>query len=157
MSENAPAHFKTLSTSHVSQIFEIMQNVTALGAPRWNLSQIEGELGGSGSHGLGLFIGEDLAAFILFRKLLPEQSEISYLASGKLFQNQGIMTKLFKKFRAELEKSAPANGEIWLEVHEQNLAARALYDKLGFKAVGRRNHYYSDSGHAILYSLKLKP
>ena len=41
-----------------------------------------------------------------------------------------------------------------LEVRVSNLKAQALYQKLGFETVGRRRHYYSDSGEdALLMTL----
>lgn len=40
--------------------------------------------------------------------------------------------------------------EITLEVREHNVPARALYERSGFKAVGRRARYYSDTGEAAV-------
>jgi ribosomal-protein-alanine N-acetyltransferase len=44
---------------------------------------------------------------------------------------------------------------ILLEVRESNLAARGLYEKRGFREVGRRRSYYADPVEdAILYTLR---
>lgn len=44
--------------------------------------------------------------------------------------------------------------ELWLEVRTSNRAARNLYEKLGFQAVGRRRRYYRDTGEdAIVMTL----
>jgi len=50
---------------------------------------------------------------------------------------------------------------LWLEVRASNQAARALYESLGFRQVGRRRDYYPDQGtrreDAIVMSLALTP
>jgi ribosomal-protein-alanine N-acetyltransferase len=44
---------------------------------------------------------------------------------------------------------------ILLEVRESNLPARGLYEKHGFREVGRRRGYYADPAEdAILYALR---
>jgi [ribosomal protein S18]-alanine N-acetyltransferase len=46
-------------------------------------------------------------------------------------------------------------GAILLEVRKSNLAARGLYEKQGFREVGRRRTYYADPEEdAILYALR---
>jgi ribosomal-protein-alanine N-acetyltransferase len=53
--------------------------------------------------------------------------------------------------RAESEPAAA----ILLEVRESNLPARQLYEKHGFREVGRRRTYYKDPPEdAILYALR---
>jgi [ribosomal protein S18]-alanine N-acetyltransferase len=53
--------------------------------------------------------------------------------------------------RAENE----AASAILLEVRESNLPARRLYEKHGFRGVGRRQVYYMDpTEDAILYALR---
>lgn len=45
---------------------------------------------------------------------------------------------------------------VWLEVRLSNLAARKLYEKLGFEGVGRRPRYYRDTNEdALIMSLSL--
>jgi len=53
--------------------------------------------------------------------------------------------------RAESE----AASAILLEVRESNLPARRLYEKHGFREVGRRRVYYQDpADDAVLYALR---
>lgn len=49
---------------------------------------------------------------------------------------------------------ARQNGEaVFLEVRESNMAARRLYEKLGFAETGRRRGYYANPPEdAVLYS-----
>ncbi len=50
-----------------------------------------------------------------------------------------------------------AASAILLEVRESNLAAHGLYEKCGFREVGRRRAYYRDPVEdAILYALRLE-
>lgn len=45
----------------------------------------------------------------------------------------------------------------FLEVRESNMPARGLYEKLGFRQIGRRKGYYRESGEdAIVMELRLR-
>lgn len=99
--------------------------------------------------------GEDLAAdectvavvdhcvvgFLISRQTFPAaqgepaEREILNLAVSPKFRHQGIAAALI---RHELERPAVH----FLEVRESNVAARALYRKLGFQEIGRRPKYY---------------
>lgn len=46
-------------------------------------------------------------------------------------------------------------GYINLEVRESNIGAARLYEKCGYRRVGRRKGYYEDNEDAILYTLEL--
>ena len=61
-----------------------------------------------------------------------------------------LLTKMIEEC---ISKGIP---NIWLEVRRSNLAAKSLYDKLGFEAVGCRPRYYSDTNEdAIIMALAL--
>lgn len=96
---------------------------------------------------VGVFDGDVLAGFVLYRDL-PEAFEISLVASHPQFRRRGFMEKLF----AHLIDAKGQDKELWLEVHEENVPAQKLYEKLGFKEVRRRPRYYKDGATAILYS-----
>ncbi|KYG60360.1 peptide N-acetyltransferase [Bdellovibrio bacteriovorus] len=97
---------------------------------------------------VGVFKGEELAGFVLYRDL-PDAWEISLVASHPRFRRQGLMERLF----AHLIAAKGQDKQLWLEVHEENVSAQKLYEKLGFKEVRRRPRYYGDGATAILYSL----
>lgn len=97
---------------------------------------------------LGVFEGEVLAGFVLYREL-PDVWEISLVASHPQWRRKGMMEALLRHMAA-----AKGQGRaLWLEVHEENVGAQKLYEKLGFREVRRRPRYYKDGASAILYSL----
>ena len=88
-----------------------------------------------------------ILAFVFFRELV-EEIEISWLATDSAGWGRGHMGALLRVlFDAYRHKR-----EIWLEVHESNLAAQKLYEKLGFKLTGKRPRYYHDGASALLYT-----
>jgi len=65
--------------------------------------------------------------------------------------------KIGQKLLAVILKDAVGSGAVhaFLEVRETNKAARAMYAKFGFKEVGVRPHYYSDTQEdAVLMNLE---
>lgn len=97
---------------------------------------------------LGVFEGEVLTGFVLYREL-PDVWEISLVASHPQWRRKGMMEALLRHMAA-----AKGQGRsLWLEVHEENVGAQKLYEKLGFREVRRRPRYYKDGASAILYSL----
>ncbi|WP_415064037.1 GNAT family N-acetyltransferase [Bdellovibrio sp.] len=96
---------------------------------------------------VGVFEGEQLVGFVLYREL-PQAWEISLVACHPQFRRRGYMERLFDHLIA----AKGQDRELWLEVHEENVPAQKLYEKLGFKEVRRRPRYYMDGGTAILYT-----
>lgn len=97
---------------------------------------------------LGVFEGEILTGFVLYRET-PDVWEISLVATHPHYRRQGYMEHLLGHMIA-------AKGQeraLWLEVHEENVSAQKLYEKLGFREVRRRPRYYKDGATAILYSV----
>jgi ribosomal-protein-alanine N-acetyltransferase len=71
------------------------------------------------------------------------------------FLRRGIASELMRGLIQRAKNEAAS--AILLEVRESNLAARGLYEKHGFREVGRRPAYYNDPVEdAILYTLRLE-
>lgn len=89
-----------------------------------------------------------IAGFVNARKILGEVY-INNVAVHADFRRMGIAEKLL----VALEKVCVPFEFITLEVRASNLAARALYEKSGYKIVGERKKFYSfPAENAVLMS-----
>lgn len=92
--------------------------------------------------------GKELIGYILGRKIPPE-SEIYRIAVKESHRQRGVGSRLLAyAIRCE-EREGVEN--IFLEVREQNLAARRLYTSGGFSEIGvRKNYYKNPTDNAII-------
>jgi ribosomal-protein-alanine N-acetyltransferase len=82
--------------------------------------------------------GENILGFLVFRPVAPAEYEILNLAVNPAARRRGVARRLLA---SELAQN---HGEWFLEVRGSNRTAIQLYEKLGFKPVGRRESYYRD-------------
>ena len=94
----------------------------------------------------------ELCGFIC-AKVVAGEWEIENVVVAAEFLRRGIANELVRNLiRSAAGEAASA---ILLEVRESNLPARGLYEKHGFREVGRRPVYYRDPvENAILYALR---
>jgi ribosomal-protein-alanine N-acetyltransferase len=98
--------------------------------------------------------GDLPCGFILVRHAAGE-AEILTLAVTPDHRGLGIGAALVEAARKQLE--ATQVQDLWLEVAEDNTAARRLYESAGFEPVGRRRGYYETSeGRIDALVLRLK-
>lgn len=121
-------------------------------APRpWSAAEFSGLIGSNGSV---LVEGPD--SFALGRLVGPE-AELLTLAVAPSQRRRGIAIRLLDALHTSLSKLGAQ--EIFLEVAEKNDPALALYEKVGYRQIGRRKGYYTATGEpavdAILLSRKL--
>ena len=86
--------------------------------------------------------------------MIDYEAEILNIAVDRNSRKQGIGTLL----ATHMINICRSNGveDIFLEVRESNVSARALYVKLGFAEIGKRKKYYSNpTEDAILMKLSL--
>lgn len=85
--------------------------------------------------------------FIVWRTVCDECELISIGVAGSA-RRTGIASAML----AIMENDARKNGakKIFLDVAENNTAARTLYENNGYTEIGRRSKYYSDGIAAIL-------
>jgi ribosomal-protein-alanine N-acetyltransferase len=57
-------------------------------------------------------------------------------------RNRGIGIKIIRELLLQAQRGGATS--VLLEVRESNLAARRLYEKLGFSLQGRRSNYYRE-------------
>jgi ribosomal-protein-alanine N-acetyltransferase len=96
-----------------------------------------------------------LCGFICAKAVAGEW-EIENIVVSDEFLRRGIASELLQKLIQQIRSKAAST--ILLEVRESNLPARGLYEKHGFREVGRRPIYYRDPiEDAVLYTLRFGP
>lgn len=97
----------------------------------------------------GTVEGTQVVGFLSYRAILDEV-DLSFLAVDPAFQGQGIAREL-------MQALCEQNNErkAYLEVAENNVSARRLYEKFGFEIYARRDGYYHDGQTAILMEKNL--
>jgi ribosomal-protein-alanine N-acetyltransferase len=90
-------------------------------------------------------------AYAVFQ-LLPGESELLRLGVAPRARRLGLGRRLLAESLARLRGSG--RGACHLEVRTDNAAARALYEGLGFRAVGLRKRYYTDGADALRYAFE---
>ena len=121
----------------------------AIGASHWTVEQYHKLVEG----GVVLVAeeGGKLCGFIGAHAVAGEW-EIENVAVAAELVRRGVGTELVRRL---IERARSEAAAILLEVRESNLPARGLYEKQGFREVGRRRGYYADPVEdAILYSLR---
>ena len=78
-----------------------------------------------------------IAGFLVWRNLAPDECEILNLAVAPRLRRSGIARRLM------FALMAGAYTEIYLEVRESNQGARAFYQAIGFKDLNTRPGYYT--------------
>jgi [ribosomal protein S18]-alanine N-acetyltransferase len=147
-----PAVIRSAALNDVPAILAIEQQ--APGAAHWNAEQYK-KLVGSGL----ILVAEEateeagqLCGFIC-ANAVAGQWEIENVVVAAEFLRRGIANELVRNLVQRAENEAAS--AILLEVRESNLPARGLYEKHGFREVGRRQVYYRDPVEdALLYALR---
>lgn len=94
--------------------------------------------------GLRVNAASPVKAFLLIRRAIAAgEAEILSIAVDSAWQRRGLGYRLLDESVRRL--NVDSLESLFLEVDETNVAARALYDRLGFDVVGRRKGYYSAS------------
>ena len=143
-----PVAIRSAALNDVSAILAIEQQ--APGAAHWTAEQYK-KLVGSGV----VLVAEEagkLCGFVC-AKAVADEWEIENIVVAAEFLRRGIANELLREL---IQRAAgEAASAILLEVRESNLPARRLYEKHGFREVGRRRVYYRDPMEdAILYALR---
>lgn len=95
----------------------------------------------------------DILGYAVVGKLGTE-AELYNIAVDNAHRGKGIGNALMEHLTREVSECGIE--AVFLEVRETNAAAISLYEKHGFKAVGRRKNYYREpTEDAILMTLSL--
>jgi len=143
-----PVAIRTAGLNDVTAILELERQTA--GAAHWTAEQYNKLV----SRGIVLVAGEAdrLCGFISAQAVVGEWEIENVVVAAKLLR-RGIGSELIGALIERVRSEAAT--AILLEVRESNLAARGLYEKRGFREVGRRRSYYADPVEdAILYTLR---
>jgi ribosomal-protein-alanine N-acetyltransferase len=142
-------------------VLELERSV--VGAPHWSEKEYRAMLAGAAGEGLRrcLLVAEhdgELVGFAVGKVIgvgESAQAELESVAVGGGTRRLGVGKALCEAVFAWCRKEG--TSEVELEVRSANIAALALYAKLGFTVQGVRNGYYRDpSDDAVLMRLELR-
>lgn len=93
----------------------------------------------------------EIIAYVFLRILVTEM-HILRIAVAREFQEKGVATWLLQQcFRLAKQKKVYS---VYIEVRSTNKTAIAFYRKSGFQLLGRRPHYYPETGEDALVMVK---
>lgn len=104
----------------------------------WSREQFESSFT-CGHFGWGIWRGLECVGFALFSQVLDEATLLN-IATHTAYRRRGLAQSLLRHALDELRRRGVT--EVFLEVRVSNTGAIALYRKLGFADVGRRQNYY---------------
>jgi ribosomal-protein-alanine N-acetyltransferase len=93
---------------------------------------------------------DERGGFLLLR-IAADEAEI--LTLGSILRRHGIARALMET--AINHAKSTGVTKMFLEVADQNIAAKALYAALGFTQLSRRRHYYANGDDALLLGVEL--
>lgn len=100
-----------------------------------------------------LRLGRTTIGFIVSRTAADE-AEILSVAVASKYRGRGFSRDLLRTHLGHL--AGHGLKTVFLEVEENNRPARALYERAGFRVVGRRERYYKDAGGEQLNAVVMR-
>ena len=125
-----------MTAAHVAQVAALE---TLCFSDPWSENSVASELNNVLSLWLVALDGETVVGYVGSQSVLGE-SDMMNVAVHPDYRRQGIAEKLVNELAAALKKRG--NHCLSLEVRASNEPAQKLYEKLGFRQVGRRPNYY---------------
>lgn len=112
----------------------------------WTFEQLRNTFNLQTTQGLVAFTGNEIVGFVLYQSTGLEAEVLTFCVHPKA-QRQKIGEQLLLQTVASL--SAEGTERLFLEVAADNTPAVSLYQKLGFKIMGRRPGYYERGNQRI--------
>ena len=146
--------FVEVTTDNYQQHFEKIMEIESISFPTpWSINNFFQEVKNPISHFIAIIFNRSLSGYMCFW-MFDSEIQLINIAVHPESRSCGLGSALMIKMIEEGKTGGLQN--IWLEVRESNLAAKGLYEKLGFKPIGLRPRYYRDrNGDAIVMGLRL--
>lgn len=116
----------------------ISEEAFEYGSP-WQVSQFLADIDNSNSYYLLIEKEEQLVGYLIFHRVLDE-AEVINIAVLPTYKGGSVACELLSQGLREMV--ALGIRMVFLEVRETNHSAIGLYQKVGFKEIGRRKAYY---------------
>ncbi|MGA7811256.1 ribosomal protein S18-alanine N-acetyltransferase [Bradyrhizobium sp.] len=119
----------------------------------WGESEFESMLAERNTLVHRLRLGGNIIGFAVSR-FAADEAEILSIAVDPTYRGRGLSRELLLTHLGHL--AGRGVRTIFLEVEENNQPARRLYDRAGFRVVGRRERYYQQPGGEQLNALLMR-
>jgi ribosomal-protein-alanine N-acetyltransferase len=159
-----PSEFVQISTMTEHDLLEVVEIEEHSGLSRWGWAAYYAELQGNNRRlmlvarvgpPLEQARSDNIAGYIVAR-LTANELHINNVAVREKYRRRGIGSTLLARILTEGRRLAATAA--FLEVRAGNSLAQALYEKCGFRGIGRRPNYYSAPlEDAVIMSAQLEP
>lgn len=141
--EASQAHVRVASPSDIVVMAEIHGQSFAKG---WTVAELTSTLSVPGASALVVELAGTVYGFVQFQWVAGE-AEINTICVLPNYRRQHFGRDLMLGLVSQLETMGTA--KLFLEVAENNAAARGLYQSFGFQVNGVRKGYYADAQNAV--------
>jgi ribosomal-protein-alanine N-acetyltransferase len=129
--------YRAMTADDLERVLEIEH--VAYSMP-WARTTFEGLLARQDADLLVAVAGRQVVGYAVCWSVM-EQAELGNIAVAPEWRRQGVATQLLERvLRRQTERGV---REIFLEVRTSNTVAQELYQRYGFRQIGRRAGYYS--------------
>jgi [ribosomal protein S18]-alanine N-acetyltransferase len=138
---------KVISKSNDKTFSPILWNLEKeiFGDSSWTEKNLDEHLS---NHNTILYtFNEKIVAYLLYLDGI-ESNELLRIGVLPDFRRKGFAIKL-------IQSLINLNKSIYLEVRSDNLYGTTLYEKMGFKMIGKRKKYYNDGMDGLVYLLAI--
>ena len=129
---------RNMTHADISQVHAVSQQCFTT---PWQLNSFAYEVSNNAAILKVALQNHEIVGYVCLRSIL-DMTHVLDLAVTPRYRSMGIGGMLMKNALQELRRSKPDITIITLEVRESNIAAIKLYEKFGFKEIGRRIGYY---------------
>lgn len=148
--KSAPAMVEPASLRDAARLSQLHRAAFHRG---WGTDEFEQILIERNALGHRLRSGQHIVGFIVSR-MAADEAEILSVAVAARYRGRGYSRDLLRTHLGHL--AGLGMKTVFLEVEENNAPARALYQRAGFRVVGRRDRYYKDAQGSQLNAVVMR-